>query len=105
MKCTTYWFCRTLPAVVLSWLMAAECSGEMPRNAFPGAEGFGAYAQGGRGGKVWFVTNVLDYAADESPIPGSLRKAIAASGPRTIVFRVSGLIALKSPLVISKPYL
>ncbi|MBD3374571.1 pectate lyase [candidate division KSB1 bacterium] len=73
--------------------------------AFPQAEGFGAYSQGGRGGQVIFVTNLLDYTESESPIPGSLRFACETPGPRTIIFRVSGLIELKTQLVISEPYL
>jgi pectate lyase len=62
--------------------------------AFPGAEGFGAQSLGGRGGKVLFVTNLDDGG------PGSLRAAVEADGPRTVVFRVSGTIALKSALVV-----
>jgi hypothetical protein len=67
--------------------------------AFPGAEGFGAGSIGGRGGKVLFVTNLNDSG------PGSLRQAVEADGPRTVVFRISGTIALESAIVIAKPYI
>lgn len=67
--------------------------------AFPGAEGFGALAQGGRGGRVIEVTNLNDSG------PGSLRDAVNAKGPRIVVFRVSGNIELKSGLSIRNPYI
>jgi hypothetical protein len=74
--------------------------------AFPTAEGYGRFARGGRGGRVIEVTNLEDYDAGkgETVIPGSLRAAIEAEGPRTVVFRVSGIIHLKQPCAVHNPY-
>src|SRR4051812_41848894 len=62
--------------------------------AFPGAEGFGQYTTGGRGGKVMVVTTLDDNG------PGSFRQAAEAKEPRIIVFAVSGTIHLQSKLEI-----
>jgi len=74
--------------------------------AFPTAEGYGRFARGGRDGRVIEVTNLEDYNAGkgEAVIPGSFRAAVEADGPRTIIFRVSGIIHLKLPCAVHNPY-
>lgn len=63
--------------------------------AFPGAEGFGKYTSGGRGGKVIYVTTLNDSGT------GSLREAVESKEKRTVLFSVSGTIELKSSLTIN----
>lgn len=76
-----------------------------PRHpAFPGAEGYGRFATGGRDGIVYHVTSLDDDAND--PQPGTFRYGVTRlSGPRTIVFDVAGTIHLKARLSISDPFI
>jgi hypothetical protein len=84
------------------------------RLAFPGAEGYGRFAIGGRGGTVYHVTTLEDYyynendpndSKNETPIEGSFRYGIKkVSGPRTIVFDVAGVISLKTRLTCSDKF-
>ena len=67
--------------------------------AFPGAEGGGAYTAGGRGGKVLVVTSLEDAGA------GTFREACETGGARIIVFNVSGVIRLKTPINLRAPYI
>ena len=93
-------FMRNLPTQIPGLFAAlamgtAALGNELP--AFPGAEGFGRLASGGRGGDVYRVTNLNDAG------PGSLREGfLSATGPRTIVFAVSGTIGLQSRLLLDK---
>ncbi|MCP3732495.1 pectate lyase [Sphingomonas sp. MG17] len=80
--------------LLLALIAALSATAPLPQLAFPGAEGAGRFSQGGRGGRVLFVTNLDDSG------PGSLRSAVETKGPRTILFSLSGTIKLAKPLVI-----
>lgn len=79
---------------MLGALLLMSAGAATPLPAFPGAEGAGATALGGRGGKVLTVTTLADSG------PGSFRAAVEAKGPRIIVFAVSGTIQLTKPLTV-----
>jgi hypothetical protein len=84
-----------LLTVALAVTPLCPAAGKPRLDAFPGAEGAGRYALGGRGGRVIKVTNLGDDGA------GSLRSALRAEGPRTVVFDVSGTIELERSIVLT----
>ncbi|NDV78201.1 pectate lyase [Dysgonomonas sp. 511] len=69
----------------------AQALVDKPIPAFPGAEGGGMYTTGGRGGKVLYVTKLDDDGSE-----GTLRWALRQKYPRIVMFKVSGVIELKS---------
>jgi pectate lyase len=101
-------FARALP-VIKEWeakgkpyLPGAAEPKDLPQAkipAFPGAWGGGMYSFGGRGGKVFVVTNLNDSG------PGSFREACEAGGPRIVVFNIAGVIRLKERIRIRVPYI
>lgn len=89
-------YSMVLPGIIFYMLSACLCAQPL---AFPDAEGFGRFAQGGRGGSVIEVDNLNDSG------PGSFRQACQAPGKRIVVFKVSGTIELFKPVTISNPYI
>ena len=92
------YFCKT--AILVTILLIYPTTGfAQEQLASPTAEGYEKHTVGGRGGEVFEVTNLNDSGE------GSLRAAVAAKEPRTVVFKVSGTIDLKSNLDIKNPYI
>ncbi len=101
-------FARALP-VITEWaakgkpyLPGAAEPKDLPQAkipAFPGAWGGGMYSFGGRGGKVFVITNLSDSG------PGTFREACEAGGPRMVLFNVAGIIRLKERIRIRAPYI
>ena len=95
------------PGVALREAAAAEHAPASPTAlaaplelaAFPGAQGSGAAARGGRSGRVFVVTSTADAG------PGTLRRCVRATMPRTCVFAVGGIIRLESTLEVDHPFL
>ncbi|MFC1717883.1 polysaccharide lyase family 1 protein [Candidatus Poribacteria bacterium] len=89
---------RLAVAIAIQFLLLSSiCFADV---AFPGAEGFGALAQGGKGGDVYYVTTLED-----SNKEGSLRWAVSRNEPRIIRFRVDGVVQLKAALNLVSPFI
>ncbi|MGO4710662.1 pectate lyase [Chryseobacterium sp. 2TAF14] len=78
-------------------MLALSVSAQEKTLSFPGAEGFGRYTTGGRGGNVLFVTKLSDDGSE-----GTLRYALEQKGAKYIVFKTGGTIYLESPLKIKE---
>jgi len=79
---------------------AVSINAPPPQLAFPGAEGFGAFARGGNGGRKIYVTTTADTKRE-----GSLRWALEQSGPRIVEFQVGGVFELDFNLRVTEPFL
>lgn len=86
--------------VLLVFVAACTATESQVPLAFDGAQGFGKYTQGGRGGTIYVVNSLEDDGKD--PQPGTLRHGLKQEGPRIIVFSVSGVIHLSKPLEIKQ---
>src|SRR4051812_8818093 len=82
------------PLILISLTALQIATAQEKPLAFPGAEGFGQFATGGRGGETIHVTTLDDSG------PGSFRNAVSKP-KRTVVFDVNGTIQLKSNIAVS----
>src|SRR5262249_41081286 len=86
-----------LSACVLSYGQEAP---DEYRRVFPAARGFGVLTLAGRAGRLVRVTSLNGEG------PGALREALAAKGPRLVVFEVGGVIDLQMKgITVVEPYL
>lgn len=90
---------RKILTIIMFAISACMFAQSVNTPAFPGAEGFGRFTTGGRGGTVYHVTSLGDDPVN--PAAGTLRHACNQKGVRTIVFDVSGTIQLKAELKLS----
>ena len=81
-------------SIVFAALLMGGSQVNAQQLAFPGAEGFGRFATGGRGGEVYHVTNLNDSG------PGSFRDAVSKPN-RIVVFDTGGVIKIKSRIAVS----
>lgn len=80
--------------LLIFFLLLSTCSLSAQQLAFPGADGFGKSAIGGRNGSLYHVTNLNDSG------PGSFRDAVSKPR-RTIVFDVNGVIRIKNRVAVA----
>lgn len=91
--------------LILVGITTVEAQANEKVIAFPGADGYGKYTTGGRGGEVCYVTR-LDDCSDNNLVEGTLRWAIRHDNggkPRTILFKVAGTIVTTSDLKFAYP--
>jgi len=91
-KTTSPWLVAAFALVAATAFGAAPAQQRPQIPAFPGAQGWGSTTPGGRNGKIVLVTSLADHG------PGTLREALETPGPRTILFRVCGVIRLERAL-------
>jgi pectate lyase len=98
---TTLRWRRALAGLLCALLLPlVPVAAQAPRTAFPGAQGWAAETPGGRGGRILRVTSLAATG------PGTFAEAVAAKGPRIVVFEVGGVIDLgMKELRIAEPFL
>ena len=87
---------KHLYLLIVLFLSSLTAAAQIP--AFPGADGYGRYTTGGRGGSVYYVTTLED-----GNTRGTLRYAVENLTNVTIMFKVSGTIHLNRQLNFKNP--